>query len=94
MSYAGDAVQNSFNMNRTTLTEQVDAANTYSITRKYDGMGRQFQINSGGVITDTLYSIDILNHTTTTATECALSRLFAELIHYHTLSMRLPKPLQ
>jgi RHS repeat-associated protein len=50
----------------TTITAYVDTSTTYSILRKYDGMGRQFQINSGGVITDTVYSVDATNHTTTT----------------------------
>jgi RHS repeat-associated protein len=43
----------------TTLTQHVDMIGStqkyYTVTRKYDGMGRQKQMISGGTITDTLY---------------------------------------
>jgi RHS repeat-associated protein len=34
----------------------VDATNTYTVIRKYDGMGRQQQISAGGILTDTVYT--------------------------------------
>jgi len=39
----------------TTLTQKIDATQSYTVQRKYDGIGRQTQIISGGTIVDTLY---------------------------------------
>jgi len=40
---------------QTTITQRVNASSTYTITRTYDGLGRQTSITSGGITVDTIY---------------------------------------
>jgi hypothetical protein len=46
----------------TTLTQKINVTQTYTVTRVYDGLGRQTKITSDGVIVDTIYDSATVTH--------------------------------
>jgi len=39
----------------TVLVQKINASDSYTVIKKYDGIGRQFYVNTGGIIVDTIY---------------------------------------
>jgi RHS repeat-associated protein len=64
----------------TTLTQKLDAVQSYTIQRVYDGMGRQTKMISGGAIVNTIYQ-------SATVTKQSMPYFTADPIYYTTTTL-------